>query len=81
MNNTNTQNFIRQLKENWFVITFIGALVVGWTNFSNRLAIAEETQDEQQVKIEKLADSNAKLENAIIEIKSNYIFIKEALSK
>lgn len=75
------QNLMKQLKENWFLIFFLASLIIGWTNFTNRLALSEENQREVTTKIEELAKDNAELKNAIIEIKANYIFIKEALSR
>jgi len=78
---TQAQNFLKQMRENWFLIAFICSIIVGWTNFSNRLARAEENQTELKKTVETLSKNTLEVQMAIIDIKANYIFIKEALTK
>ena len=48
MNTENKQlNPLDKLKEWWVIIIFIGGLIVGWTNFDNRISILEKQQSEQ----------------------------------
>lgn len=42
-----TINAIDKLKEWWVIIIFIGGLIVGWTNFDNRITNLENKQNEQ----------------------------------
>jgi len=34
--------FFTQIKDNWVVLAFIGALIVSWSNINSRLALAEK---------------------------------------
>jgi hypothetical protein len=35
-------SFVKQLRDNWVIIIFIGSLIVSWTNTNARLALAEK---------------------------------------
>lgn len=35
------ENILKQLRENWVILFFIGTLIASWTMFSNRLTNAE----------------------------------------
>ena len=76
-----SQNMIKSLKDNWFIIVFIASLVIGWSNFSNRLSATEKVQSEQKQEIMTLTSKNNDLQGAIIEIKANYLFIKSSLEE
>ena len=75
------QNFLKSLRENWFVILFLASIIIGWNNYSNRVSNVESVQAEQKISIKSLTDQTSKLENTIIEMKANYIFIKDALAE
>lgn len=81
MQPTQAQNFLKTLRENWFFIVFIGGVLIGWNNYSNRLNTVESAQAEQKISQKGLADQVALLNNAIIEIKANYLFIKDTLGE
>lgn len=81
MNPTQQNNFFDALRKNWFLIVFIGGLIMGWNTFSNRLNNVESVQMEQKSDIKDLTTQTATINGAIIEIKANYIFIKSALDK
>ena len=81
MESNPSTNFVKGLRENWFVIVFIGSLIIGWNTFSNRLKSVEAAQTEQRGDIKDLTTQQASTIGAIIEIKANYIFIKSALDE
>lgn len=79
--NPSANNFIKQIRENWFLIAFIGTIVIGWNTFSNRLSNVEMVQAEQKTDVKELTSQVANVNGAIIEIKANYIFIKSSLDR
>lgn len=78
---TQSQNMMRSLRENWFLVLFIGSLIIGWSNFSSRLNATEKAQAEQKQDINILTSKSNELQGAIIEIKANYLFIKSLLEE
>jgi len=68
MEYSNMDQFGKYLKEYWFIIIFIGMVVVSWTTFSNRLASLEE-------RVKVLEDKSQALE----QIKIDIAVIKEKL--
>ena len=58
-----------KLKEWWVIILFIGGLIIGWTNFDNRLNNLERTQNEQN-------PTFLQLQKDIVEIKTTLEYIK-----
>ena len=54
-------NFMTQLRDNWMIILFIGALITSWTMFSSRLSNAEE-------KIQELEEVYNQIEQMKIDI-------------
>ena len=58
-----------KLKEWWVIILFIGGLIIGWTNFDNRLNNLERTQNEQN-------PTFLQLQKDIVEIKTTIEYIK-----
>ena len=62
-------NGFNKLREWWVIILFIGGLIVGWTNFDNRLKHLERTQTEQN-------PTYLQLQKDIVEIKTTLEYIK-----
>jgi len=60
---------VNKLKEWWVIILFIGGLIIGWTNFDNRLNNLERTQNEQN-------PTFLQLQKDIVEIKTTLEYIK-----
>lgn len=79
--NPASNNFIKGLRENWFVIIFLGGVIMGWTTLKNRVDSVQAAQSDQRTDIKQLQTDSNQLQGAIIEIKANYIFIKNALDK
>lgn len=73
--------FLKQLRDNWFIIIFIGGIIMSWSNFSNKITNLTEAQQEQKKGLMDLSKSNTDLSNTIIEIKANYLFIKDSLNE
>lgn len=76
-----SQNFAEALRKNWFIIVFIGTLIISWSNFSNRLGATEKLQEQQKIDITNLTSKTNELQGAIIEIKANYLYIKSSLEE
>lgn len=82
---TNNQTLLDGLRNNWVLILFAGSLIVTWANFSTRLDVLEKEyaalQADNKTQNDQINKINTDLGGAIIEIKANYIFIKEKLEK
>jgi len=79
--NSASYNFLEGLRKNWVIIFFVGSLIIGWSDIGSRVSAVEKRVD----KVEQLVETQQKtlndLSGAIIEIKANYLFIKEKLEK
>lgn len=73
--------FFKSIKENWFLILFIGGLIVAWTTSSNRLSAVEKEQTTQSTTLGKVQSDQEELRAAVIESKASFIFIKESISE
>jgi len=71
------------IRKNWTIIFFIGSLIVAWSTQQNKMNVIEKENDNNKLSIKDLQTQVNKIDNqtggAIIEIKANYIFIKEKL--
>lgn len=67
-NDNSMNNFGKYIKEYWFIIVFIGMLVVSWTTFTSRLKAVED-------RLHQLEEKSASLE----QIKIDIAVIKEKL--
>lgn len=45
---------LKTLKSNWFIIIFIGSLIVGWTTFSIRLSNVEAMAKDNETSLEQV---------------------------
>ena len=61
--------YMQQLKDYWFLIVFLGALVMGWANFDSRISSIEATQERQ-------SPIYIQIQKDIVEIKTTLEFIK-----
>lgn len=61
--------WIAEIKSSWFIIIFIGALVIQWTNIDNRIATVEKQLDEQY-------PMYLEIQRDIVEIKTTLEFIR-----
>lgn len=70
---------IKKLKDWWFIVIFIGTMIVGWTNFENRISQLEV----QTTKIVEAQDNHnivyVEIQKDIVEIKTTLEFIKTRL--
>lgn len=65
-------NFLKDVKENWMLILFIGSLIVSWTTFNNRLGAVE-------VKAQNSADSIESYSQQINTLNANVFIICSSL--
>lgn len=65
------EQFGRLLKEYWFIIIFIGMVLVSWTTFSNRLAAIEERVTNLEKTVSTL--EQIKIDIAVIKTKLDSI--------
>ena len=66
---------LAMLKEYWFMVVFIGMVVVSWTTFSNRLDLVEKRIE----LLEKEVDTLKTLQTDIAVIKEKIINIEKIL--
>ena len=73
----NGENFLKFLKEYWFVIVFIGSIVMTWTQFSTRISALEVAYNKLEVKVETTNMQVSQIQADIAEVKANIQFIKD----
>ena len=69
----------KNLKEYWFILVFIGTLIVTWTQFDARISSLERNDSNQDVKIETIVDKLNDFQSGQVEIKTTLEFIKNNL--
>lgn len=72
---------MKGLRENWFLILFLGGIVMGWANFSNRLNATENAQQELKQDNITIKAEQQELRAAVIESKASFIYIKESIAE
>lgn len=84
MNDVNL-NFLKGIKDNWFLIIFLGSLVIGWTHMQSRVTVLEQTVSQLQVLATQSEKDISRLDNefgkSIVDIQANILFIKEQLTR
>lgn len=78
--NPASNNFLKSLRENWFLVTFVTSIIIGWTTIENRVANVQTVQAEQKNDIVSIKAEQQELRSAVIESKASFIFIKESIS-
>jgi len=73
------EQHLSKIKSWWFLIFFIGTLIVTWTNFSNRLSTMEITQQEIVDTQKQRNLEYTLLQIDIASIKTSLEFIREKL--
>lgn len=73
----NGDNLLKFLKEYWFVIVFIGSVIVTWTQFSTRITALEVQTSRLDAKIEATNSQVSAIQADIAELKANVQFIKD----
>ena len=73
------EEYLSKIKSWWFLIFFIGTLIVTWTNFSNRLRAMEITQQEIVQTQKQRSLEYTLLQIDIASIKTSLEFIREKL--
>ena len=73
------EQYLSKLKSWWFLIFFIGTLIVTWTNFSNRLRAMEITQQEIVQTQKQRSLEYTLLQIDIASIKTSLEFIREKI--
>lgn len=53
---------MKQLRENWVILLFIGSLIVTWTTFNTRLSQAESDIKDLKVAITEINNLKIKIE-------------------
>lgn len=82
---TSNETFLESLRKNWMLIVFVGGIIIQWSNTNYRLNSLETSMSNLSAVVQKNTTDISKVSNdfnvAIVEIKANYIFIKEKLEK
>lgn len=71
---TQFDKFLFYLKEGWFIVLFIGTIVVGWTNISNEIKY-------QEARISALENRGKDVDSILTQIASDLSFIRGKLEK
>ena len=68
--------FLKHVKDYWFILVFIGTLIVTWTQFDARISALERNDSTQDVKIETIVEKLNDFQAGQVEIKTTLEFIK-----
>lgn len=68
------EHTLKHIKEGWFIILFIGSIIVSWTMFSARLLRAEEKIAQHEIVFQQL--EQIKIDIGIIRNDLDWIKIK-----
>lgn len=86
-NNGRRIDYWDQLRKNWFIIVFIGAVIMAWSNIQNEIADNKDEIDTMKlnvaalgVQVDTTKSQIAEVSGDIKEIKTSIEFIKESLS-
>lgn len=72
--NTDTNQFEKILLYWWFIVLFIGTIIVGWTNISNEIKF-------QEARISALENRAIKVDSVLSQMASDVSFIRGRLEK
>ncbi len=61
------EHLLKQLRENWLILIFLGSMIVSWTTFNTRLAQAESDIKELRSAIISIQD--IKVDMAVVKEK------------
>lgn len=67
------EQFMKQLRDNWIILIFIGSLIMSWTTISSRLTEAES--DIKDLKV--LANDVSSMKIELGKISTSVEFIKQ----
>ena len=82
MKKTEVQStFLELVSKYWFLIVFIGGMIVTWGRFETRINVIESKLSSLEIKQTKTDDIMVQLQGDIREIKTSLLFIKERLSE
>ena len=82
MKKTEVQStFFELVSKYWFLIVFIGGMIVTWERFETRINVIESKLSSLEIKQTKTDDIMVQLQGDIREIKTSLLFIKERLSE
>lgn len=77
--NTQSYAFLEGLRKNWFLILFVGGLIVGWSNIQARQEMAESDIQRLESEVADVITKTEVITNNIVEIKTSLLFIREKL--
>jgi hypothetical protein len=55
------EHFLKQIKDNWIILSFIVALIVSWTNINSRLVQAENDIQQLSQVVVQINEINIRL--------------------
>lgn len=74
---------VKSLKEYWFILVFIGSLIVGWTNINSRIeANTKDIADIKQQEAAQTAYTNSSLsalQQGMVQVQTTLEFIKNRI--
>lgn len=79
--NDQKPTFLTLISQYWFLILFIGGMLVTWGTFSNRIAVLEQRVsaiESNQIETNKVI---SEMRGDIREIKTSVLFIRDAVQK
>lgn len=68
---------LKQLRENWVIIVFIGMLIISWTNQNSRLVNAEKRLDSDDLLLQQINQININ----VAVMQTDIHFIKQVIKK
>lgn len=72
---------LKSLKDYWFIIVFIGTIIVGWVQFDARITANEKDIGVLQAQVAVQNNTLVTLQTNLAEIKTTLEFIKNNINK
>lgn len=81
LRNAEMNEALKSLKDYWFILMFIGTIVVGWVQFDGRISQSEKDISllKSQYETQNITLNN--MQNNLVEIKTTLEFIKNNLNR
>lgn len=74
-------NFLKTIRDNWFLIVFFGSLIVSWTTYTTRVNVLESTVYDIKSQQSAITQGYQTLTNNVVQINAKLDVLTEFIKK